>query len=653
MTPFWQPWGIWGFLWRFFAFLGGMVLISLLLSALIKGCSQRNNEREFNKDRDIPPELVDSTRVPDWGDSIPGVPELPPPDSNYIPPVDTSRIITNPEDSTGQIVAGQLIVFFNSNNLKADMTTFAQQFKAHYPSAAWSIIYYNPQAGTMLLSVPEDQMMQAVQEIPQKITGIDYIITTNDVLRESGKPSDGGFSQASYDEYFRLIQTYEAWDITKGSPDVRVAIIDSYFDLTHPEIGERYVDRIHIPSKTVNVMPPSTPPASQNDLATYCHGSHVAGIAIGAQNNGIGVSGIAPECTWIPIALGNQMTSFNLIEAILYAVYHNADVINISIGRAFPEGASQIPLADQVTISKTNDLRGEQLMEYVYKVACDHNCVICTSAGNESLLMGLDPKKRSNSVIKVEAVDGKGKCAAFSNFGTVPEANINYSTVAAPGVNIWSATDRRCIPMWNSLGYRTSQSEGLQEMSGTSMSSPVVAGAVALLKSKNKDLTPEQIINILKMTGRQTDTQHRIGPTIQIRDALDATSGGEKMNFDDVMKNHDLLIGTWRSTYELQLANSNGESIDDIWVYFTFTSSTSGYVEMRAVNSQHVYRADCTVQWGTNSFTIVQHGDAVSADGDAINHDDYTCRPDANRLLEASTVRNGKVRYTFMLERVK
>lgn len=126
------------------------------------------------------------------------------------------------------------------------------------------------------------------------------------------------------------------------------------------------------------------------------------------------------------------------------------------------------------------------MWEYVAQIANDHLCVLCTSAGNQTILMGLDSKNRSSHIIKVEAVDGKGQMAKFSNFGKVPEVGLDYSTVAAPGVNLWSATDRRCTPIWQAMGDVVSVKDGLQEMSGTSMAAPVVTGAVALLKVKSE-----------------------------------------------------------------------------------------------------------------------------------------------------------------------
>lgn len=655
--PFWKPWGIGGCLWRTLLFLLGMCVICLLLAMLLRGCERlsinnllNNDSTEIDPYKDLPPELRDSSFVDDWNESIPGVEELPAPDDNYIPPIDSTRIITNPEDSVSQIIGDQLIVFFNSKDVKQDMASFSQQFKQNYPNNAYKVIYYNLTAGTMLLRVPQNELLKVADELPQKITGIDFLVTTNGVLNGAAKPSDPDFNVQKYSDYFSLIQAYDAWDITRGSKDIKVAIIDSYFDLSNPEIGERYSDRINITTKRVNVLPPAKSP-TLNDIGNYCHGSHVAGIAIGAQNNELGCSGIAPECSWIPVALGSDpWNMLQIMEGVLYAIYHGADVINMSIG-GIPEKAAKLPLGDQIKVSMMTGKRAEAVWDYIVKTASDHNCIICKAAGNETALMGMDFMNRSKQIVNVEAVDNEGQKADFSNFGIIKEADIHYSTVAAPGVQSWSVSDKKCAPLWRRLGIKVSAKDGFQEMDGTSMAAPVVTGAVALLKSKKKDLTAEQVIKILTMTGKQTDMRNRIGPTIQLKDALNAT-GGDLANFDDLMKDHNLLIGKWRSTHELMISDAQDVKIDDMWTYFIFTSATSGRIEHHTINMERVYTAQLNVEWEKDRMIITQQGKAIDGSGNQLVKDDFICTPDKDRLLKATCRGSSKKTFDFQLEKV-
>ncbi len=671
---FYNPWGAGGYFWRAALFLGGMVLLVFLFSLIKGGVDKPNNPENRRSDIDtstIPDPYRghrDVNPVEDWRDSIPDVAELPDPDDNYIPPFDSTRIVPDPEDSLVNIVCDQIIVFFNSQNLKADIESFAKQFKRAYPADGYGIKYYNVKAGSMIAVVPQDQMSAVLNEIHNKITGIDFYAAPNEILGEAVVPSDNGFQDAHNDEYFRLIQAYEAWDITQGSDSVIVAIVDSYFDLTNPEIKDDYIDPINIPSQTKDVFPPAAAPNRRN-IGEYCHGTHVAGCAIGRNNNGKGCSGIAPKCKWIPISVcdrhsGNAMTTFACLEGILYAVYRGADVVNCSFGSSFPEGIDQVPISEQVDYSMNAKKRGEDLWEFIYKTANDHKSVIVKATGNDNVLQGLDAGNRSKNVITVEAVDSKGEKGYgynqaglkeyFSNWSKVPEATLDYSSVAAPGVKIWSSTDKRCVPIWQSIGYKASP-DGFQEMDGTSMASPIVAGAVALLKSKNKNLTTEQIKKILLMTAKQTDRDpnHRIGPTIQIKDALEATSTGEAANFDELMRDHNLLVGKWKSTHELELADvQTGEKVDESWDYFIFTSPTEGYLECHTVASKRIYKAKLRVKWGTDKISITQLSDAVSANGHKIYKNDYVCTPDADRLMDVHATSRAGGGYQCKFEKV-
>lgn len=697
VVPFWQPWGPMGCLWRTLLFLLGIVILSVIFS-IIKRCGDDNKYDDDSSDKkskyyepynngplpgqepgfdpgvplplpDSIPAYDDRERAPiveEWNDTIPGVSELPAPEENRIPPIDDNRIIEDPEDPYAQILAGQIAVFFNSKDLKTDMTDFARQFKQNYPSGEYQIAYYNPIAGTMLLAVPDDRVTAMLEELPQTITGMQFRVTTNEIMGERYVPNDPMFRHPVAQEYFDLIQAFDAWDITKGNPDVKVAIVDSFFDLTNPEIGTRFVDPIHIPSKTRAILPPNIEPTNKDEYGILMHGSHVAGIAVGAQDNGHGVSGIAPECTLIPVSLGGELTDFNIIEGILYAIYQGADVVNVSLGRKFPEGLSDmLSLEDQAEYSRNIAKRSEEIWKYVGQVALDHNCVIVVSAGNESLLMGMDPMNRPNNMIKVEAVDGNSNKVDFSNYGKVPEEQLDYSTVSAPGHALWSVLPRQTLSFANSQGIPTSP-DGFGAAGGTSMAAPVVTGAVALLKSVNKNLSGEEIIKILVETAKPVDKKDHIGPVIQIADALkmaqsmkdntnpDLPEGtGEMMNFDEVLKDHNLLVGRWKSTYELVIISSDGTEKEKIWTYFVFTSPTSGYLEYRPIATHQVYTAPVSVTWTDNSIQLKQLSKATCPGETPIRIYDFICRPDAKRQLETDVIENGRKKFGFLLEKVK
>ena len=618
--PFWQPWGCMGCLWRVIVFFVGLVLLLWLISTMFRGCARRLNPYT------PPQELIDSldNRRVEWGKPIEGVGELPPPENNRIPPVDPDDLVTDPVDSIGRVVKDQLVAFFNSKQLDADMTSFARQFKKAYPSADYSIIYYNNEAGTMLLQVPEERLAELMNEIPTKVTGIDYILTTNYILNYQMEPTDPGFKKSDFRQYFEWIQAFEAWDITTGDPEVKVAIVDSYFCLDHPEINNRWVDPINIVQGNRNVFP------SNNDF----HGTHVTGIAVGAMNNNGGVAGIAPNCTWIPISVGDLMSVLNIIEGILYGTYHGADVVNISLGKVFPEDIDKMPIENQVRIARESYKQLEQVWDYVYKVATDRRCVIVTAAGNEKIIMALDPGNRDKDIVKVEALANPNKRASFTNFGKVPNSSVEYSTVSAPGVDILSSVSNNSYTTYN----------------GTSMASPIVAGAVALMKSIDKSLSAAEIIRILKETGKPLPEQECVGPMIQIKDALEMVKKN-MLSYEDVLKDPTKLIGQWEATKSLYLKKPDGEVLDKLYLTMTFDTVKSGVLEMKATESQRLYRADLKVSMG-QTIEITQPKDAVSSDGDKITKDDFICKPDKDGLLLVEVMRNGQKRFDFNMRKV-
>ena len=174
-----------------------------------------------------------------------------------------------------------------------------------------------------------------------------------------------------------LYEKHKDWVIHLPNRDEYYFRNQLVLDLSNPEIGERYANPINISTRRVNVLPPAAMPASEEEVGLYCHGSHVAGLAIGGQNNRLGCSGIAPECSWIPIALGNYpWSTIRILEGVLYAVYRGADVINLSVGGISPLMA-QLPLGDQVAISQVAGKRGEAVWDYIVEIANRNNCIIC------------------------------------------------------------------------------------------------------------------------------------------------------------------------------------------------------------------------------------------------------------------------------------
>lgn len=471
---------------------------------MFRGCEREYPRYEIPRDILLPEERhnpiipVDTvaherTNFPNPGENLPA------PDRNYLPPVNEDDII---ERDRQQIVGNKFNIIIDAENGEEAIRSFSQQFKQLYPDESYKIVYYDPLTKLMQAQVPQAKLDEVMNELPTKISNVTFKLFHEMLLGPlAAPPSDPGFADQNLRWYFEPIQAYEAWEITKGSSDVVVAIVDSYFDVQHEELNsDRIVSPYSIVRRTANVVPDRS-----CDRVCFMHGSMVASQAIGNIDNNRGLSGIAPKCKFMPISMGHQFTSMTMLQGTLYAIYKGADVINISAGSILDRYAG-MPIRRQIEISKSQMLKEEDVWAFVFDMANRRNVTIVWAAGNNNVFAGLDPSKRCSTTIRVTAVDERLKKADFSNYGNLPEYNVSMATIAAPGVNIFGAKP------YNTYDIGP----------GTSFAAPIVAGAVALMKSVNPDITNTQIIDILQRTGKPINGDSRIGNLIQIRDAVDA-----------------------------------------------------------------------------------------------------------------------------------
>lgn len=236
-----------------------------------------------------------------------------------------------------------------------------------------------------------------------------------------------------------------AWDTTRGDPSVKIAIIDTGVDLDHRDLADN-ID-------TANDWDFVNDDANADD--DEGHGTHVAGIAAAAIDNGVNGAGVAPLSTILPMkalnAAGMGWES-DIADAIIMATDEGADVVNMSLGSGY------------------NDPGMEAAVEY----AVARGVVVVAAAGNSATSAPTYPAAYAG-VVGVSATTSSDTRASFSNYG-------NYVDLAAPGVNIVS----------------TKIGGGTERLSGTSMASPVVAGAAALVRAQHPAWSASQVVQSLK-----------------------------------------------------------------------------------------------------------------------------------------------------------
>lgn len=259
--------------------------------------------------------------------------------------------------------------------------------------------------------------------------------------------------------YLDLLQAEAAWDISQGSPDVVIAIVDNGTDWEHSDLlatawtnpGEipangidddnnGYVDDVH----GYDFYSDDGDPAPVGDS----HGTHCAGLAGAVTDNGLGVASISWGCRIMSVRTGQGTRLSFSYPGIYYAAHNGADIISCSFGS---ESASRF----------NND---------IVQDAYAQGAVIVAAAGNDGQEILNYPAGYDN-VISV---------AATGQNDVVPTSLTNYGVwvdVAAPGVGIYNLYPN------NSYGYKT----------GTSMSTPIVAGLCGLVKAQNPGWDNDQI----------------------------------------------------------------------------------------------------------------------------------------------------------------
>lgn len=225
-----------------------------------------------------------------------------------------------------------------------------------------------------------------------------------------------------------------AWNLTHGSPSVKVAVIDTGIDTAHPDLAGKVVD-----SNNCTDSPTS------DDL--FGHGTHVAGIIAADTNNGQGVAGVGYNTSLINAKslddTGSGYYSW-IVNCLVWATDDGAKVINMSLGGS----ADSQALRDAI--------------DYAYQ----HGVVLVAAAGNSGSSSPSYPAYYGK-VLSVAATDINDNKPSWSNFGS-------WVNVAAPGVNILSTLPTH-PNAFNILNYGY--------LSGTSMASPHAAGLAALIFS--------------------------------------------------------------------------------------------------------------------------------------------------------------------------
>lgn len=286
------------------------------------------------------------------------------------------------------------------------------------------------------------------------------------------------FDTIPYDPFYYkqwahlIMNSAQGWDVTTGTADVVIAILDSGIDETHPDLAGKLVAGYDFVDNDSN----------PHDLNG--HGTHVAGIAAAITDNGTGVAGTSWGARIMPIRVLNAQgsgTGADIIDGINWAVSQGADVINLSLG-----GTGSSPFT-QNTINNAHN-------QGVFITAAMGNCrekkePYCPEANPTNYPAAYD------NVMAVAATGPNDTWASYSQYGP-------HCDIAAPGGDIqtsWSEGIYSTMPTYNAYlithyGYY----KNYDYLNGTSQATPHVAGLAALVLSADPTLTPDQVQAIIE-----------------------------------------------------------------------------------------------------------------------------------------------------------
>ena len=382
------------------------------------------------------------------------------------------------------------------------------------------------------------------------------------------------------------IDAVEAWDISTGSRDVVVGVIDTGIDYSHSDLasnmwvnsseipgdgidndGNGFIDDVH----GINAITDSGDPMDDEG-----HGTHVSGTIGASGGNGIGVVGVNHEVSLVGCkfldAAGNGSTS-DAIKCIDYMVGLKNSGVNLRVlNNSWGGGGYSQALADAIASSEAADL------------------LFVAAAGNDTIDNDVNPHYPSNyenaSVLSVASTDQTDGISWFSHYG------LTSVDMGAPGSAILSTTP----------------GESYASYSGTSMATPHVAGAAALVLSINPELSTQELKDLLMNSGDANAALQGVtvaGTRLNVNQALiDADpTPGFKISADPLTQqieagqatNYTFTIGSiaeWDEEVTLELSTTLGGA------YLSSLTARPGDEVMLNVET------DTNTQWGEYELTV-------------------------------------------------
>ncbi|NOY65829.1 MAG: S8 family serine peptidase [Gammaproteobacteria bacterium] len=419
---------------------------------------------------------------------------------------------------SSDFVPGEIIVSFNKSNTNKNLQAKAGDVGLTALAGASGRdmlmrIDTKAQVANVMKTLNMSEAVKSVDAIKQKkldtLLALKSLYQRDDVkqvrlnyiYKSLATPNDTNYS---VQWNLPLINLQQAWDVTTGSSNVIVAVIDTGVNLSHPDLAGKLVQGFDFIRDVTAAADgngidnnPDDPGDNIAGFSSSFHGTHVAGTVGAATNNGKGVAGVGWNTRIMPLrvlGVGGVGNSYDIEQAVRYAAglandsntfpAQKADVINLSLGGSSPNTTGQLLPTPQAYIDARNA-----------------GVIVVAAAGNDSSSTPLYPASY-DGVVSVGAVDLSKRLAPYSNFGI-------YIDVVAPGgdasrnINGDSYPDGILSTLASDSGSSVTSTYGIKQ--GTSMAAPHVAGVAALMKAVNSSMSPDDFDMALSSGGITED----------------------------------------------------------------------------------------------------------------------------------------------------
>ena len=300
----------------------------------------------------------------------------------------------------------------------------------------------------------------------------------------------------------------QVWALGYTGEDVLVAIIDTGVRLDHADLQGRFWDGgAEYPNHGYDFYSHDNDPSD-----THGHGTHVAGTIVGTGVSGT-QTGVAPGAKIMVLKVfhgeDNLTEPTMWVEAMQFALEHGADVLSMSLGQPLPEASVKLMMRQAcdntlaagvvASVCAGNSRQIQMLAPVPYNIWSPGDCPPPHLHEDQMVNAG-----GTSCVICVGAVNFNDVLGDFSSQGPSTWSNVaqynDYPYSSGSATNIGLIRPDVCAPGVNIKSLDWSTTNGYCLKSGTSMATPCVTGTIALMLSKDPELTPEQIDEILERT---------------------------------------------------------------------------------------------------------------------------------------------------------